>query len=106
VPPIPADVTVVGEVVNPSSVLFEEGKTVDHYVNVLGGYNGYADERRVYVTRADGTTITRLSFGRGRNRFFLRYDADLKRMVTSGSFSEMKVERGDGFPVPARVVTK
>lgn len=106
VPTIPDDVTVVGEVVNPGSVVFEEGRTLDHYIHLLGGYSGYADERRIFVVRADGTTLTRLSFGRNRNRFFLRHEPDLKRAVTSGSFSEMKIERGDVIQVPSRVITK
>lgn len=106
IPEIPAEVTVLGEVVNPGSLLFEEGRTVDDYIQRMGGPTAYADRGRVYVVKADGTTVSRVSFQRGRSRFHLRYETDLTRRLAGGSFERMKVERGDVIHVPARIVSK
>ncbi|WP_406667093.1 SLBB domain-containing protein [Gallaecimonas sp. GXIMD1310] len=50
-------ISVVGEVQNASSHRFKSGLTVDDYLNLSGGFRKRADERRVYVIRADGSVM-------------------------------------------------
>ncbi len=53
-------VSVLGEVQNPST--FQMGKretSVDYFVQLAGGYTDFADNRRVYVVKANGSVRTR-----------------------------------------------
>lgn len=106
IPEIPAEITVLGEVVNPGSLLYEDNRTVDDYIQQMGGTTAYADRGRIYVVKADGTTISRTTFSRGRSRFHVRYETDLTRKLSGGSFERMKIERGDIIHIPARITTK
>jgi len=48
------EVTVIGEVQNPTSHLYQAGMTRDDYVARSGGMTQRADKRRVFVIRANG----------------------------------------------------
>ena len=49
-------VTVFGEVFNPTSFVFHSDKTIDEYIEMASGFSRAADESRVYVIHADGTS--------------------------------------------------
>jgi polysaccharide export outer membrane protein len=51
------EVTVIGEVQNPSSRLFSEGFRRDDYIRLSGGMTRKADKGKVYVVRADGSVM-------------------------------------------------
>jgi polysaccharide biosynthesis/export protein len=51
------EVTVIGEVQNPSSRLYAEGFRRDDYIRLSGGATRKADVARIYVVRADGSVI-------------------------------------------------
>jgi protein involved in polysaccharide export with SLBB domain len=46
---------VVGAVLNPTSVLYEEGRDVEYYIANAGGYTRNADKGRVAVQFANGS---------------------------------------------------
>ena len=72
-------VTVFGEVFNPTSFVFSSDKSVDEYINMASGFSRAADESRVYVIHADGTS----------------------EPVDSGWFSSsVKVAKGDTIVIP------
>jgi len=48
------EVTVIGEVLNPNTVLFDKRKSLSEYVQLAGGYKQYANKADVYVIRSNG----------------------------------------------------
>ena len=54
VPPINPTVTVRGAVNQPTTVAYAEGKNIDYYINVAGGFSKAADEDRTYVIQPGG----------------------------------------------------
>ena len=72
-------VTVFGEVFNPTSFVYNSEKSVDEYINMASGFARAADESRVYVIHADGTS----------------------EPIDTGWFSSsVKVQKGDTIVVP------
>jgi protein involved in polysaccharide export with SLBB domain len=61
------EVTVIGEVQNSTSHLYQAGVSRDQYVDLSGGTTQRADKKRIYVVRANGSVgVTGRSFlGRG-----------------------------------------
>ncbi|MDI6704416.1 MAG: SLBB domain-containing protein [bacterium] len=59
IPERPNEVTVMGEVYNPTSLIYEEGKNVKHYLKMVGGVTRDADKDQIFVIRADGSVISR-----------------------------------------------
>ncbi len=47
-------VTIMGEVQNPTSELYRRGWSRDDYIDRSGGLTQNADEKRIYVVRANG----------------------------------------------------
>jgi len=57
VPKRPTTVTVLGGVNNNGSLLFEDGKSLDFYLDHLGGLSGDGDRKRTVVMRMNGTVL-------------------------------------------------
>ena len=58
IPPTTQEVMVTGEVFNPTSHLYKRGLDRQQYVKMSGGATRKADERNIYVIRADGSVVT------------------------------------------------
>lgn len=58
VPPVPDIVSVLGEVYNPSSVVFQKKSQGEYYLKKVGGVTANADKSSLYVIRADGSVIS------------------------------------------------
>ena len=54
VPTFSNTISIMGEVLNPVSVLFDEDKTFLDYLNLAGGYSDNADKSNVFVIKANG----------------------------------------------------
>lgn len=54
IPPVPDTVSVVGAVVNPSTVLFRSGQSARGYINSVGGFAAHSNHRKTVVVRANG----------------------------------------------------
>ena len=54
IPNIQQSISVLGSVLYPTSHVFEQGLTPLDYIERSGGYNARADEKRVFVVRANG----------------------------------------------------
>jgi protein involved in polysaccharide export with SLBB domain len=67
VPRLAQEVSVLGEVQNPTSHLFRPGLTRDEVLSMSGGTTARADRKRAYVVRADGSVVANSSrwFGGG-----------------------------------------
>lgn len=55
VPPRPQEVTVLGEVYFPTSHIHDPGLDRDDYLSRSGGLTYRADDKRIYIVRADGS---------------------------------------------------
>lgn len=51
------EVTVIGEVFSPTSHIYERKLRRNDYINLSGGATASADEKRIYVVRANGSVI-------------------------------------------------
>jgi len=70
VPKFEQEVTVIGEVQDPTSHLYSPNLLRDDYIRLSGGYTSQADRKRVYVVRADGSVVANHGsrwFSRGTN---------------------------------------
>ena len=56
-PGISQEVTVLGEVQSATSHVYDGGLGRDDYINLSGGVTARADEKRIYVGRANGSVI-------------------------------------------------
>ena len=54
VPSRPNEITIVGEVLNPSSLNFRTGKQVMHYIEAAGGFKETADRKNIFVILPNG----------------------------------------------------
>jgi protein involved in polysaccharide export with SLBB domain len=64
------EVMVLGEVQNATAHFYRDGLSRDDYISLSGGVTRKADNRQIYVVRADGSVVTRGSsrwFSRGAN---------------------------------------
>ncbi len=67
VPKKTQEITILGEVQSPTSHVFQPGLTRDDYIAKSGGVTQKADEKRIYVVRANGDV-----FSGGRSGWFRR----------------------------------
>lgn len=58
VPRVRQYVTVVGEVQNGTSHVWKQRLNRDNYIQLSGGTTQRADEKRIYIVRADGSVVT------------------------------------------------
>ncbi|MBI3039583.1 SLBB domain-containing protein, partial [bacterium] len=54
IPPIPTTVSVIGAVVNPSSILFKQYQGISYYINRVGGFSTGANHARTVIVRSNG----------------------------------------------------
>lgn len=57
VPKFEQEVTVIGEVQDPTSHLYNPNLARDDYIRLSGGLTAQADAKRIYVVRADGSVV-------------------------------------------------
>jgi len=70
VPKFEQEVTVIGEVQDPTSHLYNPDLSRNDYIRSSGGFTAQADTKRVYVVRADGSVVANEGsrwFNRGSN---------------------------------------
>ena len=85
VPRNPNAISVFGEVLNPIAMEYKKNLSLNSAINNAGGYQQYADKRRVYVIKANGL-IQKAS----RNIFV----------------SNVKLEPGDTIVVPRKIISQ
>ncbi|MET0536001.1 MAG: SLBB domain-containing protein, partial [Steroidobacter sp.] len=59
VPRVTQEVTVIGEVQSTTSHLYRNDLSRDEYIAMSGGLTPRADDKHIYVVRADGSVVTR-----------------------------------------------
>lgn len=68
VPKFEQEVTVIGEVQDATSHLYNPNLSRDDYIRLSGGFTAQADQKRIYVVRADGSVVA----NDGSSRWFSR----------------------------------
>jgi protein involved in polysaccharide export with SLBB domain len=84
IPMKPSTISVVGQVNNPSDIIYRDGHDVSDYLDMVGGLNRNADEEFISVIKSDGTVIR-----------------------SKGIFSDVfsyKLEPGDSIIIPEKIV--
>lgn len=66
IPEDPMMVYTVGSVYNQTSFIYDKNKDISNYIELSGGYTDYADKKKVYIIKADGSAV-RPGAGNSRN---------------------------------------
>ena len=85
VPKNPNAISVFGEVLNPIAMEYKKNLSLNSAINNAGGYQQYADKRRVYVIKANGIVQ------KASRNIFVR---------------NVKLEPGDTIVVPRKIITQ
>lgn len=87
IPPRLSTVQVTGAVYNANAFRYETGKRLSGYLNDSGGATRDADQKRMFVIRADGSVVSRQSH----------------TSHSHGSFANLKLLPGDAIVVPEKL---
>jgi polysaccharide export outer membrane protein len=87
IPPQLSTVQVAGAVYNANAFRYEPGKRLIAYLNDAGGATREADQKRVFVVRADGTVVSRQS----------------RNSHSHESYNNLKLLPGDAIVVPEKM---
>ena len=85
VPKNPNAISVFGEVLNPIAMEYKKNLSLDSAINNAGGYQKYADKKRVYVIKANGIVQ------KAPRNIFVR---------------NVKLEPGDTIVIPRKIITQ
>jgi len=98
IPEKPGIINVIGEVYNPTALLYQENKTVAYYLSRVGGPTKEADKKHLSVIRADGSVasmsqkkLRKVAWDSENNRWFF------------GNFMNIKLNPGDTIVVPRKL---
>ncbi|MEE8304026.1 MAG: SLBB domain-containing protein [Candidatus Tectomicrobia bacterium] len=91
-------VSVLGQVYNSTSVLYEPGRDLGYYLDKVGGIKPKANEKEIHVVQVDGTVISKTQDQ------FVTYSGD-GQATYLGDFFAVQPQPGDTIIVPRRVVT-
>jgi len=97
IPMTPSTVMVMGRVYNPNAILYTKDKTLEYYLNKVGGPAENADEKRIYLVKADGSVLSRTQPG----FWGFRWDPESHRW-SAGGFMGTKMDPGDSILVPEK----
>jgi polysaccharide export outer membrane protein len=99
IPQMPGVVHVVGEVFNPTSLLYERNSSVNYYLRRVGGMTKDADKGQLSVIKADGSVISMQQGNRGKLIF---WDSTSNQWLFGG-FMNHRLEPGDTIVVPRKI---
>jgi protein involved in polysaccharide export with SLBB domain len=85
VPRNPNAISILGEVLNPTAMEYKKNLSLNSAINNAGGYQQYADKRRVYVIKANGIVQ------KASRNIFVR---------------NVKLDPGDTIVVPRKIITQ
>jgi protein involved in polysaccharide export with SLBB domain len=99
IPMMPSSVMVMGRVYNPNAILYSKDKPLEYYLNKVGGPAENADEKRIYLVKADGSVLSRTQS----SSWGFSWNSETHRWV-SGGFMGARMEPGDTILVPEKIV--
>jgi protein involved in polysaccharide export with SLBB domain len=57
IPVIPRTVSILGAVINPSTIMFRNNRNARYYINRAGGFSEHSNHRRTVIVRANGEVM-------------------------------------------------
>ncbi len=97
VPRAPQSVNVMGQVYNPTSIIFVPGKSASYYLDKSGGSTRDGEDGEMYIVKADGTVFSRQQSSLG-----FHWD-DNAGTWNFGTFLSTKMGPGDTLIVPQKL---
>jgi protein involved in polysaccharide export with SLBB domain len=94
IPSNPHSVQVIGAVYNQTAFVYDKDKSISRYIDLAGGYTEYADKKRVYILKVDGTAVRP-----GGGFLGISWSKDLNRW----EFGSHDIEPGDTIVVPEKL---
>jgi protein involved in polysaccharide export with SLBB domain len=98
IPETPGVVSVVGEVFNPTALLYEKDRTVSYYLRKVGGLTEEANKKQLSIIRADGSVVSIAQKDAGK----IDWDSGSNQWVFGG-FMNIKLDPGDTIIVPRKM---
>jgi protein involved in polysaccharide export with SLBB domain len=98
VPERPGIVNVVGEVFNPTSLLYEKDRTVAYYLQKVGGPTNDADEKQICIIKADGSVVSITQ----KDADSVYWDSE-SHQWNFGGFMGIRLNPGDTILVPKKM---
>jgi len=98
IPETPGVVSVVGEVFNPTALLYEKDRTISYYLRRVGGLTQEANKKQLSIIRADGSVVSIAQKDAGR----IEWDSGSNQWVFGG-FMNIKLDPGDTIVVPRKM---
>jgi protein involved in polysaccharide export with SLBB domain len=97
----PDSINILGEVYNPTALFAEKEKTVDYYLDLVGGPTKQANEKELYIVKANGSVISRSQAG----LFGLANWDNTNNRWAFGKFGSIHLDPGDTIIVPRKIQT-
>jgi protein involved in polysaccharide export with SLBB domain len=97
IPSTPSVVNVIGEVYNPTSMVYLPDKSVSYFLRKSGGPTNNAEEDEMYLIKVDGSV-----FSRQQTSFGIHWDEEARSWST-GSFLGSRIDPGDSLVVPQKL---
>jgi protein involved in polysaccharide export with SLBB domain len=98
VPETMQTVNVVGAVFNPTAIIFTPFRTVSEYVTMAGGTTKIADDKEIYVIKANGAAVSRKGF----KLLGSSWDGT-KYVYHPGGLKSLTLDPGDTIIVPEQL---
>ncbi|MEW6381081.1 MAG: SLBB domain-containing protein [bacterium] len=99
VPRKPSTVTVLGEVYNPTTIVYVPNRRAEYYLQKAGGLTANAEEDNIYIIKADGSIVGKDCTSRFIN---LHWSAEEKSFISPKTAAAC-LEPGDTVVVPPRL---
>jgi len=97
IPLTPNVVNIMGQVYNPTTLIYMPGENISYYLQKSGGPTRDGEEDEMYLVRADGTVMSN-----EQSSFGFRWDDTGKRW-TFGGFMSTPLDPGDTLVVPEKL---
>lgn len=98
VPETPSVINVVGEVFNPTALLYEKDRTVAYYLQKVGGPTSDADQKQIAIIKADGSVVSIEQ----KNADEVYWDSEAHQW-NFGGFMGIRLNPGDTILVPKKL---
>jgi protein involved in polysaccharide export with SLBB domain len=98
VPETMQTVNVVGAVFNPTAIVYTPFRTVSEYVTIAGGTTKIADDKEIYVIKANGAAVSRKGF----KLLGASWDGT-KYVYHPGGLKSLTLDPGDTIIVPEQL---
>jgi hypothetical protein len=98
IPAVPKYINVLGNVYNPTALIYAPHRPIGYYLDKVGGLKPDADTNQIYLVQIDGTVISNTQ-----NQFAIVLASG--QTMRFKDFFRVEPQPGDTIVVPRRIVT-